>query len=225
MLKPPSHTLDKRRARTLATRTAILDAAEALVTEDGIGALTTKALVDKAGVSERTIFNHFSHIDHILIARITEYITPLFNSDCFSHEEQLHVEKVEDLPDAIEAKFLASILEPEVQSAPNKFFTLASAMAQQNHRLLAENIFQLLMRASVVGMERLEKEFPQLTVDQRYKIGIYLHNLTFALGAGFGRGVETLCDTDNPLSMPDIEEFIPHFKWAIQQVNQGKPTL
>lgn len=225
MLKPPSHTLDKRRARTLATRTAILDAAEALVTEDGIGALTTKALVEKAGVSERTIFNHFSHIDHILIARITEYITPLFNSDCFSHEEQLHVEKVEDLPDAIEAKFLASILEPEVQSALNKFFVLASATAQQSHQILAENIIQLLMRASLVGMQRLEQEFPQLTLDQRYKVDIYLNNLTFALGVRFVRGVEVLCDPDKPDIIPHIDEFVPHFKWAIQQVNQGKPTL
>lgn len=225
MLKPPAPTLDKRRARTLATRTAILDAAEALVIHSGIESLTTKALVEKAGVSERTIFNHFSHIDHILITRITEYISPLFESDQLEETLQFPAENVQDLPGAIEKKFIDSIQEPRFQEALTQFFRLASAMAEYNQQLLAENIMQLMTKATQAGIQRVEKEYPSLTMDQRFKISIYLTNLTFALGAGFARGVETLGMADNPQHEPSIEEFVPHFKWAIQQVNQGIPTL
>ena len=51
--------IDKRRARSTASKQKIAEAAEQLVLRNGRSGLTTSALVEVAKVSERTIFNHF----------------------------------------------------------------------------------------------------------------------------------------------------------------------
>ncbi len=44
--------------------------------ENGLAGLRTKDLVRRAGVSERTVFNHFDSIEDTALTRIEEYLTP-----------------------------------------------------------------------------------------------------------------------------------------------------
>lgn len=65
---------DRRRQVKSANRRAILDAAAALAEERGLGHFTVKDLADRAGVSRRTIFNHFASVDDAVYARLSELL-------------------------------------------------------------------------------------------------------------------------------------------------------
>lgn len=64
----------RKEPRTLAdrhlemTRTAILDAAFALVEVEGVSALTNRGIAERAGISERTVYRHFATRDALLDA-------------------------------------------------------------------------------------------------------------------------------------------------------------
>lgn len=53
---------------------AIIDAAAALLDENGADGFTVDALAVRAGVSRRTVFNHFATIDDIVIAVCSEVL-------------------------------------------------------------------------------------------------------------------------------------------------------
>ncbi|MEX5303399.1 TetR family transcriptional regulator [Kocuria sabuli] len=65
---------DRRRQVKSANRRAILDAAAALAEERGLGHFTVKDLAERAGVSRRTIFNHFASVDDAVYARLSELL-------------------------------------------------------------------------------------------------------------------------------------------------------
>lgn len=69
--RPPS---DRREALKFFNRRAIIDAAAALAEERGIGGFTVSDLAERAGVSRRTIFNHFSSADDAVYARFSELL-------------------------------------------------------------------------------------------------------------------------------------------------------
>lgn len=73
-----SKAIDKRAARKAENRTAIMDAAEAIVLEGGAKALTANALAARSGVSRRTIFNHFPSIEAAVTERLNEYLDRIF---------------------------------------------------------------------------------------------------------------------------------------------------
>lgn len=70
MLEPD----DRRRQVKSANRRAILDAAAALAEERGLGHFTVQDLAERAGVSRRTIFNHFTSVDDAVYARLSELL-------------------------------------------------------------------------------------------------------------------------------------------------------
>ena len=55
--------VQERSRRTVA---AILDAAEAIVDEEGVNAATTRAIADRAGVAYPSLYRFFSDRDQIL---------------------------------------------------------------------------------------------------------------------------------------------------------------
>lgn len=65
---------DRRRQVKSANRRAILDAAAGLAEERGLGHFTVKDLAERAGVSRRTIFNHFASADDAVHARLIELL-------------------------------------------------------------------------------------------------------------------------------------------------------
>jgi len=62
---PPS---DGRSALRAERRLAIIDAARALATEHGSDGFTVDQVALRAGVSRRTVFNHFAGLDQLLVA-------------------------------------------------------------------------------------------------------------------------------------------------------------
>lgn len=62
--RPP----DGRSALRAERRLAILDAARALATEHGSDGFTVDQVAARAGVSRRTVFNHFAGLDQLLVA-------------------------------------------------------------------------------------------------------------------------------------------------------------
>lgn len=70
-VQPP---VDRREALKHFNRRAILDAAEALVEERGVGGFTVNDLAERAGVSRRTIFNHFASVEDAVHTRFSELL-------------------------------------------------------------------------------------------------------------------------------------------------------
>jgi len=70
-----SSTLDRRAALKARHRQAILDAAAALIRERGNPRFSVDELADRADVSRRTVFNHFSSLDDIVVTTCTQLLT------------------------------------------------------------------------------------------------------------------------------------------------------
>ena len=67
--------LDRRAALKARHRQAILDAADALIAERGAPRFSVDELAERADVSRRTIFNHFSGLDQVVLTLGTVAIT------------------------------------------------------------------------------------------------------------------------------------------------------
>lgn len=68
-------TLDRRAALKARHRQAILDAAAELIRERGNPRFSVDELADRADVSRRTVFNHFSSLDDIVVTTCTQLLT------------------------------------------------------------------------------------------------------------------------------------------------------
>jgi AcrR family transcriptional regulator len=72
----PGSTRDGCSLRTrkrAETRSALVEAAYAIVRDDGFEGLTAEAVADRAGVSRRTFFNYFPSVESVLTASVTEF--------------------------------------------------------------------------------------------------------------------------------------------------------
>ncbi|GAA4547265.1 TetR/AcrR family transcriptional regulator [Pseudonocardia xishanensis] len=67
-------TSDVRDAQKARTHRAIIAAALAVTSRHGPGGLTVDTVADLAGVSRRTVFNHFATLDEIVLAACTEVL-------------------------------------------------------------------------------------------------------------------------------------------------------
>jgi AcrR family transcriptional regulator len=66
---------DGRGALRAQRRTAILDAARTLAAEHGADGFTIDRVATLAGVSRRTVFNHFTGLDQLMVAVCDEILT------------------------------------------------------------------------------------------------------------------------------------------------------
>jgi TetR/AcrR family transcriptional regulator of autoinduction and epiphytic fitness len=82
---------DGRSALRAERRVAIIDAARALATEHGSDGFTVDQVALRAGVSRRTVFNHFAGLEQLLVAAC----------------EQLLVETTTDLLDEVDRRIAA----------------------------------------------------------------------------------------------------------------------
>jgi AcrR family transcriptional regulator len=64
---------ERRRARIVQAATALLD-------ERGAGGFSVDEVASRAGVSRRTVFNHFGSIDHLVVAVGTDMLSGLIDS-------------------------------------------------------------------------------------------------------------------------------------------------
>ena len=58
----------------MRTRTAVVDAAYALLEAEGPDALTADRLAAAAGISRRTLFNHFESVEAVLVSRAEDIL-------------------------------------------------------------------------------------------------------------------------------------------------------
>lgn len=66
--------VDGRRQRGDASRRAILDAATRVIVDDGVGAITHRAVAEVAGVPLARVSYHFPKVDDLLVAATTQYL-------------------------------------------------------------------------------------------------------------------------------------------------------
>ena len=62
-----------RSRKRVETRSALVQAAYAIVRDAGFEGLTAEAVADRAGVSRRTFFNYFPSVESVLTASVTEF--------------------------------------------------------------------------------------------------------------------------------------------------------
>src|SRR6266404_4065126 len=64
--------IERPTRRSRKTRLALIEAARALLEEEGVGALTVKAVTDRADVAHGTFYHHFPSTEAVLAAGIVE---------------------------------------------------------------------------------------------------------------------------------------------------------
>ena len=71
---------DRRTALRLRHRRAILDAAKAIIAEQGASGVTLSLLAERADISQRTVFNHFKSIDDVVTTSCTEELSAVMEA-------------------------------------------------------------------------------------------------------------------------------------------------
>lgn len=70
----PPATTDGRRQRGDTSRRAILHAAARVIGDDGVGALTHRAVAEAAGVPLARVSYHYPKVEDLMVAAATEYL-------------------------------------------------------------------------------------------------------------------------------------------------------
>jgi TetR/AcrR family transcriptional regulator, regulator of autoinduction and epiphytic fitness len=83
----PSPAADGRGALRLRRRDAIVEAARTLAGTGGADGFTVDQVAQRAGVSRRTVFNHFATVDHLLVA-VCEQILAEATTDILEHVDR-----------------------------------------------------------------------------------------------------------------------------------------
>lgn len=91
------------------TRERLLDAAERIIREQGIMAVTTKDIAREAGYAEATLYRHFQHKTELLLTVMVERISGHF------------LQLVHDLPECAGSGTVAETLEDFVRAAVDFF--------------------------------------------------------------------------------------------------------
>ena len=86
-------------ARSRRTVTRILDAAAAIIDEDGVDAATTRSIADRAGVSYPSLYRFFADREEIL-DRLLERHTTEIDARAVAAEQTWDIRSVADLLDA-----------------------------------------------------------------------------------------------------------------------------
>lgn len=74
-MSSPAAPVDRRAALKARHRQAILDAADSLIEERGKPTFSVDELAERADVARRTIFNHFSSLDEVILASGARVLT------------------------------------------------------------------------------------------------------------------------------------------------------
>lgn len=144
---------DTHRATTLERRDAVLDAAIALVGENGIGAVTHRAVAARAGVSPATTSYFFASIDELMIAAMRRVADTII-----SQIQQLaaHLAAAESEPSATFDLLVGVLLAEPAASTIAQFETYLQASRRPELR---------------PDVDRVLAAFEQLTCDLLESVG------------------------------------------------------
>lgn len=229
----PTPSTDRRHARRLTTRLTILSAAEHIVITEGYTNLTTKKLVETAGVSERTIFNHFPSLSDIVLARFGDLLTALFEDHSIPAGLTL-----QELPTAIDTFFREHIGSPQADKTLERFVTLGNALGDinKNHDALADAVINALCTLAKDLNQHIEADYPHLTLDQRFTLTHYIFQLSTSIALGIGKAINLTLERNNitpgqPIDLSalnlsqELAEIRAGIFWAFDTVNQGQPRF
>lgn len=214
---------DRRRARSVASKNKIAEAAEQIVLTQGRSALTTSALVEAAEVSERTVFNHFKRLDSAISYRAAQHLDALITTEPFP--EGLPIAEV---PTAILEHFHRSIANPHVQERLYHFVLLTAALSEEEITGVAHEILTTLSGVCEEFTEHIDNLYPGLTLQQRLANGLFTFNLLSAIMLAFAAAVATY-EAKHPNAPEDykltsIDPFLPFITGHLNQVAQGTPV-
>lgn len=138
LVESPANITDKRSARKAENRIAIVEAAESLILEGGYGALNAEALAERAGVSRRTIFNHFASVDDVLVTRMNQYFNRIFEECDFTISGENASMEAEMLSIARKV-FMSSTLEEYIAPFAHLLYALEMDSPREVRRILARH--------------------------------------------------------------------------------------
>ena len=176
LVESPANIADKRSARKAENRIAIVEAAESLILEGGYGALNAEALAERAGVSRRTIFNHFASVDDVLVTRLNQYFNRIFEESDFTVSGQNPSMETEMLSIAHNV-FMSSTLEEYI--AP--FAQLLYALEMDSPAKFEEYSHVILERTYDIFLEKYLEAYPDLPY---LRVAVFASNLSETIGEG-----------------------------------------
>ena len=138
--------------RSRQTVARILDAAEALIDEGGVEAVTTRAVADRAGVTYPSLYRFFADREEILDQLVTHHLAAL-DAQAVAEERTWQITSVRDVLDR-ELDLHAAYYQ-EHPSAARLWLSGRSSpavVAQVRHRaqVLAERLRQALVAANLI---------------------------------------------------------------------------
>ncbi len=176
LVESPANIADKRSARKAENRIAIVEAAESLVLEGGYGALNAEALAERAGVSRRTIFNHFASVDDVLVTRLNQYFNRIFEESDFTVSGQNPSMETEMLSIARNI-FMSNALEEYI--AP--FAQLLYALEMDSPAKFEEYSHVILERTYDIFLEKYLEAYPDLPY---LRVAVFASNISETIGEG-----------------------------------------
>ena len=176
LVESPANITDKRSARKAENRIAIVEAAESLILEGGYGALNAEALAERAGVSRRTIFNHFASVDDVLVTRMNQYFNRIFEECDFSISGENASMEAEMLSIARNV-FMSNTLEEYI--AP--FAHLLYALEMDSPAKFEEYSHVILERTYDIFLEQYLAAYPDLPY---LRVAVFASNLAETIGEG-----------------------------------------
>ena len=117
-----------------ATKQRILDAAERVVTRDGVGHLTLEAAASEAGLSKGGVLYHYPTRDNLVSAMVTRIIEQ-FEADITSHLPEPGTTEA-SLPGAFARAYVRSTLEPATPGQERLGAALLAAAAAEPELLV-----------------------------------------------------------------------------------------
>ena len=223
MLKhtPP---LDRRRARSTASKQKIAAAAEHIVLTSGRAGLTASALAEQAGVSERTVFNHFKKLEDALTYQLSTHLEPCIDEPPFPQGLA-----IEELPQALVQHFHDAVETERVQQDLARFITLGAALVEEEFDLVAREVTLTLGNICNALCSEIDRLYPDLSLDQSLALGLFAYNLLMGYAFAFIRFAQELDENifDGPQEQLVIKPhmFVPYIHAYLDQVAAGTPVF
>lgn len=176
-----SNSFDKRTARKVENRIAIMDAAETIVLEGGSKALTADTLAARSGVSRRTIFNHFASVEDAATQRLNEHFNRIFEALPPINNSSSHTLERE-LIDGVRGVFTADKLPEHLAPYMHMMYALQNFKMDPKDQECGEDYScQAIFSATQRVMELAQRYYPD--VDEM-RSHIFAHILVVTIGSG-----------------------------------------
>lgn len=215
---------DRRRARSTASKQKIAAAAEHIVLTSGRAGLTASALAEQAGVSERTVFNHFKKLEDALTYQLATHLNLCLSEPPFPQNLP-----AEELPRTLVQHFHAAIENNRAQQSIIRFTTLAAALGHDEFELVAREVRLTLDDIGNAFFNEVNRLYPALSLDQTLALGLLIHNLLTAYMIGWVRFAQDIDDSifKGRASSLTIKPhmFVPYIHSYLDQVAAGTPVF